>query len=193
MYYKKGDLRSRPISELENIWNELLISAAVHVEGVLFGSGTSRNQPETILANLPYIEWLKYGNKKHISYVESNTHPFGTLKKMDDLDAIEISKKLSSKASVNYPNFYIVTNDITEALNDLQTKYNGTVETINSGVYDFISNNLLIRIINSNLSELDCGCYPYIDHQSNCISKSFIVGGERLYSVSISGLICLFK
>ena len=79
----QGQLRSRPLSELRSIWSEMMKSPAVHVDGVLHGSGTSRNQPETILANLPYVEWLKVNNKKHIAYVGRNTHAYGTLKKMD--------------------------------------------------------------------------------------------------------------
>lgn len=65
-----GQVRSRPLLELERIWNELQKSPAVHVDKVLNGSGTSRNQPETILANLPYIEWAKIHNKKHLIFVK---------------------------------------------------------------------------------------------------------------------------
>ena len=53
---RQGQIRSRPINELQIIWNELNRAPAVHVEGVLHGSGTSRNQPSTNLANLPNIE-----------------------------------------------------------------------------------------------------------------------------------------
>ena len=88
---KQGQTRSRPLSELQTIWNELNQKPAVHVEGVLHVSGTSRNQPETILANLPYIEWLKLNNKKHIAFVGKNTHPFETLKQMSPLDSVGIS------------------------------------------------------------------------------------------------------
>ena len=41
-----GQNRSRPIDELQKIWDEMMVKPAVHVEGVLHGSGTSRNQPE---------------------------------------------------------------------------------------------------------------------------------------------------
>ena len=88
-----GQKKSRPIEELRKIWSQMMIKPAVHVEGVLHGSGTSRNQPETILANLPYIEWLKIDNKKHISYVEKNTHPYGTIKRMDPMKLLKYSLK----------------------------------------------------------------------------------------------------
>jgi len=66
--------------------------SAVHVDEVLHGSGTSRNQPETILANLPYVEWLKLDNKKHIAFVGKNTHLYGTLKQMDSIPASNLNQ-----------------------------------------------------------------------------------------------------
>ena len=71
---KNGNSRSRPMDELKRIWDAMQKEPAVHVDKVLNGSGTSRNQPETILANLPYIEWLRIDNKKHIAYVGESTH-----------------------------------------------------------------------------------------------------------------------
>lgn len=59
---KNGNSRSRPMDELKRIWDAMQKEPAVHVDKVLNGSGTSRNQPETILANLPYIEWLRIDN-----------------------------------------------------------------------------------------------------------------------------------
>ena len=50
---KNGNSRSRPMDELKRIWDAMQKEPAVHVDKVLNGSGTSRNQPETILANLP--------------------------------------------------------------------------------------------------------------------------------------------
>ena len=85
-----GILKSRPLSEIQKLWKELCSCPAVHVDKVLSGSGSSRNQPETILANLPYIEWFKFDNKKHIVFVGKSTHPLGTLKQMDAVEAEKI-------------------------------------------------------------------------------------------------------
>jgi hypothetical protein len=79
--------RSRSLSELRRVWNELSQHKAVHVDSVLAGSGSSRNQPETILASLPYVEWLIICGKKHISFVGTPTHALGTLKQMENLAA----------------------------------------------------------------------------------------------------------
>ena len=80
-----GKLKSRPFDEIERIWQEMTSKPAVHVESFLGGSGSSRNQPETVLANLPYVEWLTIGGKKHIAYIDEETHEYGTLKQMDDV------------------------------------------------------------------------------------------------------------
>lgn len=79
--------RSRSLSELRRLWNELSQHKAVHVESALGGSGSSRNQPETILASLPYVEWLLIDGRKHISFIGTPTHALGTLKQMDNLSA----------------------------------------------------------------------------------------------------------
>ena len=130
-----GQNRSRPIDELQKIWNEMMVNPAVHVEGVLHGSGTSRNQPETILANLPYIEWLKVDNKKHIAYVGKNTHAFGTLRQMDSVLAVEvISKMRASKGDMKFTT-EIVAKDVNQSLQEMQSICQGTVTTIERGIY----------------------------------------------------------
>ena len=50
--------RTRTFNELRKIWSALQKRPAVHVNAVLRGSGSSRNQPETIFANLPYVKSL---------------------------------------------------------------------------------------------------------------------------------------
>lgn len=78
-------IKSRPYDELERIWQEMTSKPAVHVESFLGGSGSMRSQPETVLANLPYVEWLPIGGKKHIAYIDEDTHDYGTLKQMDEV------------------------------------------------------------------------------------------------------------
>src|SRR5690606_22435871 len=77
-----GRIVSRPLSEFEKIWTQLIKKPAVHVDTALGGSGSSRNQPETIFANLPYIEWCLINRKKHIVFVGKSSHPLGTLKEV---------------------------------------------------------------------------------------------------------------
>ena len=79
-----GTSKSRPLEELRKIWEAMCELPCVHVDSVLGGSGSSRSQPETILGNLPYVEWLNVSGKKNIAYIGENSHNSGTLKKMDD-------------------------------------------------------------------------------------------------------------
>lgn len=79
-----GNTKSRPLEELRRIWEVMCEKPCAHVDSVLGGSGSSRSQPETILANLPYVEWLLVDGKKNIAYVGDDTHAPGTLKRMDE-------------------------------------------------------------------------------------------------------------
>lgn len=40
----EGTIKSRPLDEIERIWKEMISKSAVHVESLLGGSGSSRNQ-----------------------------------------------------------------------------------------------------------------------------------------------------
>lgn len=88
---------SRSFAEIMRLWNALKKREAVHVETALGGSGSSRNQPETILANLPYVEWLKLDGKKHIVYVGENTHELGSLKEMTIQEYAEMQEQCKTQ------------------------------------------------------------------------------------------------
>ena len=98
-----GRKNRRSFGEMRKLWRALNEEAIVHVDRALDGSGSSRNQPETILANLPYIEWLRYRGKKHISYVGEETHPAGTLKEMtpEEVEAMQRRFKHNKRAAGN--------------------------------------------------------------------------------------------
>jgi len=71
---------SRQTRELDRIVNQMARNEPVHVDSLLFGSGSSRNHPETVLANLPDVEWLRIRGRKHIVWVGHDTHRLGTLR-----------------------------------------------------------------------------------------------------------------
>lgn len=89
-----GSHKSRPLEELRRIWEEMCAKPAVHVDSVLGGSGSSRSQPETILANLPYVEWLNIQGKKNIAYIGEDTHQYGQLKQMENVQAKEYEQMM---------------------------------------------------------------------------------------------------
>lgn len=100
----------RSFRQFEVIWRELSRAALtddpwVNVDAALGGSSSSRNQPETIMANLPYVVWARPNNRKCIAYVGRNVHEPANIKQADkqDLDALnamreaEYAKTLGAK------------------------------------------------------------------------------------------------
>ena len=158
-----GQTRSRSIDELQKIWSEMMVSTAVHVEGVLHGSGTSRNQPETILANMPYVEWLKIDNKKHIAYVGKNTHAYGTLKQMDSVLAAEISSKMRTTTGKTQFTTAIVAKDVNRSIENIQSICQGTVTTVERGFYQLQTQVDLIVFLSADVWELEEGTYCVIE------------------------------
>jgi len=116
---KDGKLKSRPFTEMRAILRGLNSLPAIRVDETLHGSGTSRNQPETIFANLPYVEWFKFEGKKHISFVNGETHPIGTLKQMDEVSAERIRKKLRDD-DLNSITSIVVGDDICTLINSYE-------------------------------------------------------------------------
>lgn len=95
-----GNTVIRPLSEIKRIVEAMASGSPVHVDTVLEGSGSSRNQPETMLANLSYVEWLKIKNKKHIICIKENSHPLGTLKKMDEINECIVKAEFLVEESI---------------------------------------------------------------------------------------------
>ena len=165
---KSGKLNSRPVVQLENIWEELISLPAIHVEEVLHGSGSSRNQPETILANLPYIEWLKVNNKKHISYVGKATHVFGTIKKMDNIDANKISEKLADKDKVTKVLSLISTREIYN-MSQMFSKICGKRPiALSRGMYLYSLKNMEVVFVDSEKTGIPLGTYCEIMAIDTC-------------------------
>ena len=72
-----------PHKRLRTVFKELLKSGQTHVDAALKNSGTRRNVPETLLANLPFIEHGHVDNRKHLFLKKEETHALGTLKQQD--------------------------------------------------------------------------------------------------------------
>lgn len=156
-----GTQRSRPLRELRTIWDLMMIKSAVHVEEALHGSGTSRNQPETILANLPYVEWLKVDGKKNLAFINNPTHPFGTLKEMDVFRAEELITKLHNQTLTKDPKGLIVTENVADLISSMVRRCPGTTKTIQNGLYSFITDNDSF-LIGNDATGLPCGTYLII-------------------------------
>ena len=177
-----GVTRSRPLGELQLIWNEMNRLPAVHVDEVLHGSGTSRNQPETILANLPYVEWLKLDNKKHIAFVGKNTHPYGTLKQMDSIAASNL-KRSDNKGAAEKTRVVIISADVAETISTLQKLLPGTVSAASQCVYSFESSNIEATVMSSSVVSLTPGTYPILVSLPISGAKVIRVQGKEYFAI----------
>lgn len=79
----QGKRKTWSFESMNRVWNEMYYRPAANVEVVFGGSGSSRNQVETIYASLGYVEWLHIKGKKCVAYVGADCHPYGELKHMD--------------------------------------------------------------------------------------------------------------
>ena len=175
-----GQIKSRPLSEFRTIWDAFSRSKVVHVEGVLHGSGTSRNQPETILSNLPYVEWLKISNKKHIAFVGKNTHPYGTLKKMSSIDGEKLISSMHNNQADSF-RLIAVVEDVGETIKQLQQFIQGQAEAINKYEYLFHSANFQLRVINALSTSLEEGMYYISETNENLALPMVNIGNNNYY------------
>lgn len=149
---------NRSIIEFQRIWEELISEPAVRVEEVLRGSGSSRNQPETIFANLPYIEWLKITNKKHITFVQKATHPFGTLKEMDELSVENIKERINGKNRCAISSI-IVSDDLNKASALISSISGASPISLDSGTYLFSKNGQSVAVVDAHKFSIPVGTY----------------------------------
>ena len=188
----QGVLRSRPLIELERIWDELQKNPAVHVDRVLNGSGTSRNQPETILANLPYIEWAKIHNKKHLVLVKEKTHAYGTLRQMDAPSTANILRLIDKTLNDNHISFVVVNDDIKTCVYVLQDLIGGSVTAKEQGVYVLESSSKTVLFTTPSISGLAPGSYPMIKANYNLYgSNKITISNMDFYIVKASNMILL--
>lgn len=178
---KTDSNKSRPLSEIKLIWTELMKAPAVHVDETLHGSGTSRNQPETLLANLPYIEWLKIDGKKHIAFVGKDTHPFGTLKQMDAFHSSSIATSI--KSANKMPNTIIVTDDSSTTIKRIQEITSGAVKTLGYGSYIVESSHSSVLVISAK-SGIELGTYGVVAGTNIPSSKTIEINGIRYGIIS---------
>lgn len=92
----QGKRKTWPFERMNCVWNEMYYRPAANVGVVFGGSGSSRNQVETIYASLGYVEWLYIKGKKCVAYVGADCHPYGELKHMDKEKAEQYSALMAT-------------------------------------------------------------------------------------------------
>lgn len=194
---KGGQIKSRPIAEIKKIWENLCVYPVVRVENALQGAGSSRNHPETIFANLPYIEWLLIDGKKHICLVDNKTHAYGTLRKMEDVQAELVKENLRTKnADINsIAQIIIVSNDISESAENIQNLTGKNFLPVEKGIYHLTVDKIEIYLVTPQVINLSPGSYSVLlckNHSKVNHPIEFL--GQKYYQFSDSvGLNLLIK
>ncbi|PTP52273.1 DUF262 domain-containing protein [Vibrio splendidus] len=124
---------ARSLWELEAIWFDLKYKGFSNVDQALYGSGSSRNQPETVYANLPYIQHFKYKNKKHILLRDGEVHEHGTLSEISGSELRELRKKINRYYEVDiqelHANLLRSYSEISSSLDSVFKKFPGDTLT----------------------------------------------------------------
>ena len=187
-----GKLQSRSFSEFQRIWEALLASPAIRVEEVLNGSGSSRNQPETIFANLPYIQWLKIDSKKHIAYVGKASHPYGTIQQMDSIHAAQISS-INKDAALNNATTLIVTDNIGDSANSIKRLTGAQGKASQEGYYVYSLTSQTLLLADTTKCNLPCGTYVEVfqpisqfpQHTASFLGKNWAVFSEDNFKIIV--------
>lgn len=160
---KDNQTKSRPISELQKIWENLCVYPAVRVENALQGAGSSRNHPETIMANLPYIEWLLIDGKKHICLMDSKTHAYGTLRKMEDIQAEAMRENMKLREDSNLvAQIIIVATNISKTATKLQSLTGQNFKPLDEGIYQLTIDKTKIILATPQTLALPPGSYSIL-------------------------------
>jgi len=185
-----GKRVSRSFSELMQLWKNLNEKPAIHVDKVLNGSGTSRNQPETILANLPYIEWLICDKKKHLAYVGRATHPLGTIKQMGEATAESVREILRNGKDTDYSTICI-TSELANTVRYYERLSGVSSQALNIGSYEFIEGNTKTLFVSSEafgVSE-SIGTYKVVKEPAGFeLSEQLEINGKRYCIKSLNGI-----
>ena len=192
----KGKRRTRPVTELRLIWDQLCLHPVVHVETVLSGSGSSRNQPETIFANLPYIEVVHIDGKKHIALVGKPTHSIGTLREMDAIFAHKV-RTAAQETRQALPAAIIITED-TRPISSILEGFSGLRPTsLIPGIYchKIQDKEILVVGMSSVSKPLPVGVYIPFDSNANPGDDAVLVriGEEDYYHIVRRGVNILMR
>ncbi|MFW5498391.1 MULTISPECIES: hypothetical protein [unclassified Maridesulfovibrio] len=188
--------KSRSFDEIRKIWRALISQTAVHVDSALGGSGSSRNQPETIIANLPYIEWLKYKRRKHLVLMESPTHGYGDSKQMDSIKATQLREQLEKEElmppSKEPTQIVVVSGDISGHAASLEQMCGIPARSLGQGIYEYsMPNSKVLLVSNGNLPEnVKPGTYLVLDRKPQKTPGTKIKIGETTYLVHEKNGLC---
>lgn len=188
---KTGKLKSRPFSELERIWEALCKEPAVHVDKVLGGSGSSRNQPETLLANLPQIEWCYIQGKKHLVLKPEQTHHYGTLKQLDDMETLDLEERLSVSLQPVSGQVIVVSSNVSFDTGEFQRVTGMRLMSSGDGIYMQVHSGVRVTVVLQNVLEYPIPSGTYLIIKGTSVPEGIrpiSINGEHFYPVVGNGM-----
>lgn len=137
-YYVKtpesSSLIPRGLNELEKIWKALQKNGFASVEQALGGSNSNRHNPETIFANLPYIQFFYFNGKKHLILREKDIHPYGTISELSPSETKSIKKKIENFINLDVKKRYSLYEkniiNLYDQLDIILKKFPGDIEVL---------------------------------------------------------------
>lgn len=177
---------SRSFKELKSLWSALAARPYIHVDSVLQGSGSSRNQPETILANLPFVEFLVVNRRKHICLLPTRSHEPGTIKEMDPLKARELVLASEDEGQMaRPPALVIVSGDLAACVRDAESIYGDAPISVGQpGAYTVRNGDAETLLIDSSVvgGVVEPGCYPVIGDSKIDPDENMFSAGSYTYA-----------
>jgi hypothetical protein len=106
------------------------------VEVVLEGSGSSRHHPETILASLPYVDYFKFKNKKHLYLQIEPTHELGVINELKGSQLRNVKRALDNQDKFDPQKFSNklknTLSSLKVSIEELSVKYPGEIQSSNA-------------------------------------------------------------
>lgn len=139
---------SRNIRELRSIFDELNKNRYCNVEQVLQGANTSRHHPETIFANLPYIQFFKFDKRKHLVMINSQAHNLGEIEELSLKDQRWVRNSIIANK-----NFSI--SDTALKISNILKEFDKEVENLHIKIPGFLVETTIPKILKelSNVNE----------------------------------------
>lgn len=192
-----GRRLSRSLDELRSIWKALCNQPAVHVDSLLGGSGSSRNQPETIMANLPYVEHLWLQRKKHLTLVGAPSHRLGSLQEASGELMEEVRGKLQRLRTVwgDDATTVVFSSDPRASAATLEKVTGQTAEAVEQGLYRIKGTNqtLLIATSPPQLKDAAAGTYIVVRSSGAAGGTKVDLGGKEYLAVKEGGVNLLIE
>lgn len=132
---------TRNIEELKEIFYELDKNAYCNVDQVLLGGGSSRHHPETIFANLPYIQFFKLDKRKHLLLRNEAIHELGKINELSQKDLRNIRSSIIAHKELNI-------NQVSMHLDSTLKQIQAEIKELNIKTPGFLVDSNLLNEIN---------------------------------------------